>query len=411
LRQTAAWTSCASSRLARWTVRCVQLLATRAADARWAACFAWTRILTRALGLPQPLDDALPGAYVTVLGTPDYLPGVRVLVRSQQRRRACSTDAARPRQAHALRQHGAAYPLVVLLPRDLPAGVEQPLLDDAAQHGGGPNGSFSVSVQRVQRLLYAPGWTTAGCRYWWLNAAGHYAELEQSLNKLWVFSLTRFAVVVYLDADVLPLAAPDELFALAGAQRRMLRVGVGSESARGARVHAHAAGVQAPLFAAAPDWGRHGGDAPGFNAGVFVVTPCDGLLQELQKLAASAEHAHNARCHRRGTADQPLLQYYFGLDTFGLPMRYNMLQPGLRARPRLGDAYPPVLLHFTKVKPWAARGDSAVSAQPGMSEWAAVCDDISCCDQPGACGPRPDLLPRGPHFRRQDKAAGRRALP
>ena len=83
----------------------------------------------------------------------------------------------------------------------------------------------------------------------------------------------------------------------------------------------------------------------------------------------------------------------------------------LRARPRLGDAYPPVLLHFTKVKPWAARGDSAVSGQPGMSEWAAVCDDIGCCDQPGACGPRPDLLPRGPHFRRKGKAAGRRALP
>ena len=35
----------------------------------------------------QPLKDASPGAYVTVLGTPDYLPGVRVLVRGQLRRR------------------------------------------------------------------------------------------------------------------------------------------------------------------------------------------------------------------------------------------------------------------------------------------------------------------------------------
>ena len=319
-------------------------------------------------------------------------------------RGAACTDKELRRQAHALRTHGATYPLVVLLPRDLPRGVEQPLLDDDATHGDGANGSFSVSVQRVPRLLYAPGWTTAGCRYWWLNAAGHYAELEQSLNKLWVFSLTQFAAVVYLDADILPLAAPDELFALAGAQARTFRVGASRESARGSRLHAKAVGVRAPLFAAAPDWGRHGGDAPGFNAGVFVSTPCVGLLQELQKLAASAVHAHDARCHRRGTADQPLLQYYFGLDTFGLPMRYNTLQPGLRARPHLGDAYPPVLLHFTKVKPWAARGDDAVSAQPGMSEWAAICDDISCCDQPGACGPRPDLLPRGPHFRRKHTA-------
>ena len=35
----------------------------------------------------QPLKDTLPGAYVTVLGTPDYLPGVRVLVRGQLRHR------------------------------------------------------------------------------------------------------------------------------------------------------------------------------------------------------------------------------------------------------------------------------------------------------------------------------------
>ena len=108
-------------------------------------------------------------------------------------------------QAHALRRHGAAHPLVVLLPKDLPAGVEQPLLDDAAAHGTGAHGSFTVSVERVDRLFYAPGWTTAGCRYWWLNAAGHYAELEQSLNKLWAFSLTRFAMVVYLDADGNPM--------------------------------------------------------------------------------------------------------------------------------------------------------------------------------------------------------------
>ncbi len=308
-------------------------------------------------------------------------------------------------QAHALRRAGAAFPLVVLIPEDLPVGVEQPLLDDAAAHGGGPNGSFAVTAERVQRLFYAPGWTTAGCRYWWLNAAGHYAELEQSLNKLWAFSLTRFALVVYLDADVLPLAAPDELFALLGAQRRALRVGPPQAGGTGrpatAQLHAHARSVHTPLFAAAPDWGRHGGDAPGFNAGVFAATPCEGLLEELLSLAASPEHAHDARCHRRGTADQPLLQYYFGLDTFGLPLRYNMLQPGLAARPRLGDAYPPVVLHFTKLKPWEAVGDAAASQQPGMADWAAVCDELRCCEAAGACGPRRDARPRGPHFRRQ----------
>jgi hypothetical protein len=304
-------------------------------------------------------------------------------------------------QAHALRRHGAAFPLVVLLPADLPAGTEAPLLaDDAAAHNA--SATFSVSVQRVARLRYAPGWTTAGCRYWWLNAAGHYAELEHSLSKLWAFSLVRYALVVYLDADVLPLAAPDELFALHGAAARTLRVGVagGAASADAGHVHAGARSVRAPLFAAAPDWGRHGGDAPGFNAGVFAATPCDGLLEELTALAASPAHAHAARCHRRGTADQPLLQYYFGLDTLGLPIRYNTLQPGLRARPSLGDAYPPILLHFTKLKPWEARGDAAASAQPGVAAWDALCEELRCCEAPGACGPRRDPRPRGPHFRR-----------
>jgi hypothetical protein len=297
------------------------------------------------------------------------------------------------------------FPLVVLLPHDLTAGVEQPLLDDDAAHrrGGDNSSSFTVLTERVRRLTYAPGWTTAGCRYWWLNAAGHYAELEQSLNKLWAFSLTRYAMVVYLDADVLPLAAPDELFALHGAQRRVLRVSARVQSPV-AQVHARAKSVHAPFFAAAPDWGRHGGDAPGFNAGVFAATPCDGLLQELLSLAASPSHAHDARCHRRGTADQPLLQYYFGLDTFGLPLRYNMLQPGLAARPRLGDAYPPVLLHFTKLKPWEAHGDAAASQQPGVAEWAAVCDELRCCEPEGACGPPRNKLPRGPHFRRTPPA-------
>ncbi len=294
-------------------------------------------------------------------------------------------------QAQALRTAGARHPLLVLLPHDLPAGAEQPLLDDAATHGN--SSGFFVATQRIARVEYARGWTTAGCRYWWLNAAGHYAELEHSLNKLWAFSLLRYAAVVYIDADVLPLAAPDELFALAGARR--------PRAARPLAGAAHAPGAMPPLFAAAPDWGRHGGDAPGFNAGMFMATPCDGLMAQLLQLAASPAHAHDARCHRRGTADQPLLQYYFGLDTLGLPLRYNMLQPGLVARPWLGQAYPPVMLHFTKHKPWEAYGDARLRKLPGMEDWAAVCDQLRCCAPPAHCSPPRETLPRGPHFKRR----------
>ena len=303
-------------------------------------------------------------AYVTALGTASYLPGVRAL-------------------AQSLRAGGARHPLLVLVPEDVELDVDGPLQADqvrSEEEGGG--GAFEVRVRRVPRLRYAPGWTTAGCRYWWLNAAGHYAELEHSLTKLWAFNLSsQFAAVLYLDADTLPLGgAPEELFALAAARA----------GGRGG----------APLFAAAPDWGRHGGDAPGFNAGVFLATPCDGLTERLLALAANPRHAHDARCHRRGTADQPLLQYYFGLDSVGLPVRYNLLQPSLAARPGLAADYPPRLVHFTKAKPWELYGANGMATRDdGYEEWAEACDAVACCAPPAQCGSlSASRFPRGPHF-------------
>ena len=335
-----------------------------------------------------------------MLGTADYLPGVRVLVRSLARSAQCvpsllSWLIIAHRQAHALRTGGAAFPLVVLVPGDLAQSDVQPLLDDAARHGAS-NAAFDVHIRRVGRMQYADGWTTAGCRYWWLNAAGHYAELEHSLNKLWAFDLVDYAAVVYLDADVLPLKAPDELFAMAQAWRRGdSKPLTGGDAAPADRP---------PFFAAAPDWGRHGGDAPGFNAGVFVGTPCASLRPQLLALAASPTHARHARCHRRGTADQPLLQYYFGLDAVTLPVRYNLLQPGLVARPWLAAVYPPVMLHFTKHKPWQLPAESAEAQQPGMRDWMGVCALIGCCDPPASCSPPPVPLPRGPHWKRSAEA-------
>lgn len=295
-------------------------------------------------------------------------------------------------QAHALRMGGAAHPLVVLVPDDVVPGVEQPLLNDAARYSSS-NTVFKVYVRRIQRINYTQGWTTAGCRYWWLNAAGHYAELEHSLNKLWAFDLADYKSIVYIDADVLPLRAPNELFALAQARRNSTSATHSGEP--------HALVERPPFFAAAPDWGRHGGDAPGFNAGVFVATPCIGLRQHLLQLAASPTSAHAARCHRRGTADQPLLQYFFGLDTFMLPVRYNMLQPGLVARPWLARVYPPVMLHFTKHKPWQTPAGSDLQQQPGMRDWRELCGQLECCSPQTLCAPPRDAPPRGPHFKRR----------
>jgi len=94
-------------------------------------------------------------------------------------------------------------------------------------------------------------------------------DLRHTFTKIEVFRLTQFSKIVYIDADVVALRAPDELFDL-------------------------------PVsFAAVPDVGWP--DA--FNSGVFLLSPDQGRYEELAKMAANSQSFDGA--------DQGLLNEYF----------------------------------------------------------------------------------------------------
>lgn len=108
------------------------------------------------------------------------------------------------------------------------------------------------------------------------------ADLAFAFTKIALWRQVQFSRIVYLDADVVPLRAPDELFDIA-----------------------------AP-FAAAPDVGWP--DA--FNTGVMVLTPNMGDYWALQTLAASGDSFDGA--------DQGLLnQYYEHKNWHRLSFTYN----------------------------------------------------------------------------------------
>jgi glycogenin glucosyltransferase len=114
------------------------------------------------------LESSAHRAYVTLLATPDYLPGVAVL-------------------AESLRRARARHPLFVVVTEDL----DQRVAAQAARHAAG--------IIRVAPIANpAPG---ATYRHW--NA---------TYSKLQVFGLTRFEKVVFVDADMVVCANIDELF-------------------------------------------------------------------------------------------------------------------------------------------------------------------------------------------------------
>jgi glycogenin glucosyltransferase len=114
-------------------------------------------------------------AYITLLSTPDYLPGVACL-------------------AASLRRTGTTVPFVVALSADLPDAT---CVDAAACEG----------VSRVLPLpanpLLPQGWT---------QRSQHHQHWNHTFDKLRLFGLAGFDKLVYLDSDMLVLEALDDLF-------------------------------------------------------------------------------------------------------------------------------------------------------------------------------------------------------
>ena len=161
-------------------------------------------------------------------------------------------------------------------------------------------------------------------------------DLSYAFTKIAVWSLSQFRKIVYLDADVVALRAPDELFEL-----------------------------DVP-FAAAPDVGWP--DA--FNSGVMLVAPNEGDHRALSTLASSGDSFDGA--------DQGLLnQYYQHRDWRRLSFTYNCTP---NAQYQWEPAYRYYkskisIVHFIgRDKPWfrgrPTRGRSGVYDELVASWWA-----------------------------------------
>lgn len=164
-------------------------------------------------------------------------------------------------------------------------------------------------------------------------------DLLYAFTKINLWRLTQFRKIVYVDADVVSLRAPDELFDTTA------------------------------LFAAAPDVGWP--DA--FNTGVMVLTPRMGDFLALKTLAATGDSFDGA--------DQGLLNQYFEHKGWQrLSFTYN-------STPSANYQYEPAyryhkakisMVHFIgKNKPWMT--SRTKHAAPGaynelLSRWWAVYD-------------------------------------
>ncbi|KAJ2895207.1 Glycogenin-1 [Zalerion maritima] len=163
-------------------------------------------------------------------------------------------------------------------------------------------------------------------------------DLHSAFTKINLWKLTQFRKIVYLDADVLALRAPDELFDLPHA------------------------------FSAAPDIGW----PDLFNTGVMALTPNMG---DYYALLAMADRGISF-----DGADQGLFNMYFKNDFHRLSFTYNVT-------PSVHYQYLPAYRHFQssinmvhfigKKKPWslardADKGDSPHSDMVGR--WWAVYD-------------------------------------
>jgi glycogenin glucosyltransferase len=170
-----------------------------------------------------------------------------------------------------------------------------------------------------------------------LNLMGR-PDLHSAFTKIQLWKQTQFSKIVYIDADVVALRAPEELFALEAA------------------------------FSAAPDIGW----PDIFNTGVMVLTPNEADYNALVNAASTGATFDGA--------DQGLLNMYFG-------DKYNRISFTYNVTPSAHYQYYPAYLHFKdKIslahfigpdKPWATgrpAGTSSNAHSELSNQWWAVYD-------------------------------------
>lgn len=172
-------------------------------------------------------------------------------------------------------------------------------------------------------------------------------DLLYSFTKINLWRLTQFRRIIYADADIVALRAPDELFQLEDS------------------------------FAAAPDVGF----PDIFNSGFFVTVPNEGVYEALRTMAASGDSFDGA--------DQGLLNQYFEHKPWKrLSFTYN-------CTPNANYQYEPAyryykrdisMVHFIgREKPWQrerSQDGSPGAYQELLGRWWAVYDrhfKVSVC--------------------------------
>ncbi|KAL8284993.1 hypothetical protein RB601_006566 [Gaeumannomyces tritici] len=200
----------------------------------------------------------LEDAYVTLLTTDTYLPGALVL-------------------AHSLRDAGTTKKLACMVTPDTVAGEVIAQLNTVFD--------YVISVPTIRNAHPAN------------LALMNRPDLHSAFTKVNLWKQTQFRMIVYVDADVVAVRAPDELFEL---------------EAR---------------FSAAPDIGW----PDLFNSGVMALTP---NMEDYNAMMAMAEQGTSF-----DGADQGLLNMHFKDNFNRLPFTYNVT-------PSAHYQYVPAYLHF-----------------------------------------------------------------
>ncbi|MCJ1331629.1 glycogenin glucosyltransferase [Thelotrema lepadinum] len=239
-------------------------------------------------------------AYCTLLMTDSYLPGAMIL-------------------AHSLRDNGTHKQLVALVTLD---SISSPAVEELK--------TVYDQVIPVDRVV-----NKSPANLYLMDRA----DLAASFTKIALWRLTQFSRIVYLDADIVALRAPDELFDLPS------------------------------KFAASPDVGW----PDCFNSGVLALTP---NMQDYYGLQALARNSVSF-----DGADQGLLNTYFsGRNWQRLSFTYNCTPSG-------NYQYAPAYRHYGSTihmihfigrdKPWLvgrnAEGSSGVYGEL-LARWWAVYD-------------------------------------
>lgn len=190
--------------------------------------------------------------------------------------------------AHSLRQLGSALPLVLLAPEGAP-------LSPAVQ---GALGQAGWRLRRFPAIAAPPGTRPKYIR---------------NFNKLALWRLTEFDMVLYLDADGLVVRPVEPCFEAFEHARRACA----SAHAPAQRANSSAPRSCGAALAAAPDlfWP---GQAPRFNAGALVLKPNSSMFLDL---VAKVETAQYDRLY----AEQGLLNKVFNHSWGALPGECNLL--------------------------------------------------------------------------------------